>query len=474
MKGFRAILACLLLPGLACCSDLKQTSSEPSAPTIRSLSSLSIEALRERRYNSQLRIESVLSSPSAPSAYAEERGAPIAGSSSYMASYYSDELRVYARIDVPASAVPVDGYPVVLFLHGYIGIEQAPNPDLLNHKASYYSDMLEAYTGAGYLVITPGFRGHGTVSDIAAEGIEYLSTWDAGSYVSPLYYAIDTLNLLEGLNSLTQVNWSEFASASVRPNLKKIYVVGHSQGGDVALTVLAVAGENSTVETPIAAASIWAGCIGPRLTQLASYFPMQSTAEAFLDGSGQWTGRAVSNEGEINPNFVFGFPPEWIESPHPEEWTWQNQTWKLPGVSAALELKTTSMYDTFRTKVEDLQGISFKKAQADNGRDIIVHDPRVIESLAATEAGNFTEFLSEPLVLQFSDRDMYSPPAWNQTLCASINANGQTCDAHLYEGSTHSLKVSDKVWFSPAGTKPGFPTAIARDLALFRSHTSDK
>ncbi|MEM7277196.1 MAG: alpha/beta hydrolase, partial [Pseudomonadota bacterium] len=88
-----------------------------------------------------------------------------------------------------------------------------------------------------------------------------------------------------------------------------------------------------------------------------------------------------------------------------------------------------------------------------------------------TEAGNFTQFLSEPLVLQFSDRDMYSPPEWNLGLCASINTLGHTCNAHLYEGSTHSLKVSDKVWFSPTGTMPGFAVAIERDLALFRAQS---
>ncbi|MEM7279361.1 MAG: alpha/beta fold hydrolase, partial [Pseudomonadota bacterium] len=369
MRGGRTVLACLLVFGIAACSNVAPKSRETTAPSIRSLSSLSIEALRERHYNSQLQIESVLSSPSAPSAYAEERGGPIAASSSFMASYHSDQLRVYARIDIPASPMPVDGYPVVLFLHGYIGIDQAPDPDLLHHKASYYSEMLDAYTSAGYLVVTPGFRGHGTVNSIAAQGIEYLTTWDAGSYVSPLYYAIDTLNLLEGLGSLAQANWSEFSSSIVRPDLKQIHVVGHSQGGDVALTVLAVAGEGSMVETPIAAASIWAGCIGPRLTQLASYFPMQSTAEAFLDGSGQWTGRAISDEGKVNPNFIFGYPPEWIESPHPEAWTWQNETWKYPSVGAALKVKTASMYDTFRTKVEDLQGVTFEQAKDENGRD---------------------------------------------------------------------------------------------------------
>lgn len=133
-----------------------------------SLAALSVEALRKRSYHSSLRIEQRLGSDS-------DSARP------YIASYDSDGLRVYARIDVPTGPVPAAGYPVVVFLHGWAGIDAAPT-----------------------------FR---------------------------FYYADDS-NYGEMIDSYGRIN-----------------VVGHSQGGDVALIVAAVSGEGSSIKNAIAAAS---------------------------------------------------------------------------------------------------------------------------------------------------------------------------------------------------------------------------
>jgi len=153
---------------------------------IESLTQLSTKALRERRYGATITIEQAVA---------------LAPLNSYLASYLSDGLRVYARIDTPDSPQPDQGYPVVIFVHGWAGIEQAPTYDLYFRNHVDYSEMVENYVDAGFVVLTPGWRGHGTINDIPADGIEFMQAWDNGSYISPVFYAIDVLNLVDSLST---------------------------------------------------------------------------------------------------------------------------------------------------------------------------------------------------------------------------------------------------------------------------------
>jgi hypothetical protein len=47
----------------------------------------------------------------------------------FSVSFRYDGLRQYARVDVPLGAMPADGYPVVVFLHGWVGEQAAPAMD---------------------------------------------------------------------------------------------------------------------------------------------------------------------------------------------------------------------------------------------------------------------------------------------------------------------------------------------------------
>ena len=248
---------------------------------IDSLDSLSINTLREREYGgSTLRIEKTL---------AEEP------SVTHMASYRSDGLRVYSRIDIPSTAMPEKGYPVIIFVHGWMGIDAAPDTKFYFNDDSNYDAMIDAYVGAGFVVMTPGWRGHGTVNGVPADGIESMRAWDNSSYLSPVFYAIDVLNLLDSLSSFEAANL----------NLGNINMVSHSQGGDVALIALAITGEGSKVANQWSAASFWAGCFPARATQFVTYASMEKTAESFLSGDGSWNGTAVGASGEVNHDFCF-------------------------------------------------------------------------------------------------------------------------------------------------------------------------
>ncbi len=428
----------ILLPTAGCEPD-----AAPS-PHIASLTELATAALKQRRYGSS--IEVLETSDTKPY-------------TNYLASYDSEGLRLYTRIAVPPSTPPENGFPVVVFVHGWTGIERAPEYDFFYSGYKLYDEMIDAYVDAGFAVFIPGWRGHGTVNGIPADGIEFMQAYDNGSYLSPVFYAIDVLNLLDSLHT--------FEKAPV--DLSHVNLSSHSQGGDVALITLAVAGEGSRLETTINAASIWAGTFAPRFTQVATYHPMESSPEAFLSGDGSWTGSAVGANGVVNPHFIFAYPSDRIETVNPDEWSWQKDVWSRPHVYQALEFKFRQMYDTVNEYVGDINDAEFLLAVGDANVFQIQHDERVAAAMADIGAFHLHENLTESLVLQHSDRDFYSLPGWNADLCARINSAGGTCHDFEYPGNTHAFGVSERAWFSPPSTRPGFEVALARDIAVFRS-----
>lgn len=444
--GMRRWLTPLLLPVLAA---LAACPSEPETlaandPRVRSLDELSVESLRNRSYGSDIRIVKAVDSRPNPS---------------FLAAYDSDGLRVYTRIDLPADAAPDDGYPIVILIHGWVGIDNAPSIDFWYDTDSNYGQMIEAYVAAGFAVLVPGWRGHGTVEGIPADGIEFMRAWDNGSYVSPVFYAIDVLNLIDSVGKI-----------DVAPlDLDRINLVAHSQGGDVALTVLGVAGESSKLRNGISAASIWSGNIPPRMVQLETFWPMQTSPQAFLAGDGTWTGTASGSDGSVNPHYVFGYPADWIETPDPAAWTWQKDVWSNATVADALRVKLEQMYKAINDNVLEISDARYDMDLHDGSRTTIAHDARVIEGLSQIGAYDQEQYLSETLALHHSDRDFYSLPEWNAYLCRRANQAGGLCFDFTYPGNTHALRMSDHEWYSPAGTVEGFAIAIRRDIALFSS-----
>ena len=442
--SFGIVIAALLFV-----SACESTGTQKQATQLDSLSKLSIEFLRNRDYGSTLKIEKRIAN---------------AAHETLIASYNSDDLRVYSRIDLPSAAAAESGYPVVVFVHGWMGVDAAPSSDFYMDEESNYARMITAYVDAGFVVLTPGWRGHGTVNGIPAEGLEFMTAWDNSTYLSPVFYAIDVLNLFDSLATLE----------GTKLDLGNINLVSHSQGGDVALIALAVAGEGSKVGNQWSAASFWSACFPARATQFLTYNPMQKTPEAFLSGDGSWNGTALGANGEKNPNFVFGYPPDWIGTPHPEQWTWQNDSWSASTVAEVMELRLIQMYEAINTQVRDIDDASYELRIEPDGSTRVTHDPRISAAMAGIDAFEMEQYLTEPLVLQHSDRDFYSFPEWNADLCARVNAAGGACQDFEYPENTHSLGVSEQRWFSSEEAVPGFPIAIQRDLELFRRTDSGK
>ena len=447
------------------------------APTagscISSLDSLSMASLRSRQYQSSPRLIKQLGGNDGLSEYARYYSADgTPPFHSYMVSYQSDLRNVYARLDIPSTTMPARGYPVIIFAHGWVGQEKALNYNFGYDLTSLTGELINGYVDAGFIVITPGYLGHGTVDAVQAEGFDIMQSWDNATYLAPSFYAIDLLNLVEGLSFLNSSDWNKWASTiTLRPkaNLSAINLSGHSQGGDVALTALAVSGEDSSIKNTFAAASIWSGNIPSRFTQLETFAPMATTLQAFVSGDGTWNGTARGRDNSINQSFIFPWPSDYIgtlDASSPD-WTWQAEQWAEASVESVVRSRYKIMYDRINAQVEDSEAVSIKIEIDDEGKLKVKHPPKFEQQMLAIGGFDAVEFLTEPLVLHCSDKDYYSMPSWNLDLANRIAQRGGNAKAFIYNGNTHGLKRSRYSWFSPDGTANGFPQAIKRDILLF-------
>lgn len=123
-------------------------------------------------------------------------------------SYPSEGLKLNALQLTPKSVKPAAGYPVVIVNHGYIP------PDEYSTVNNYRS-ISDFYARQGYLVLKPDYRAHAD-----SEG-------DRAALFNRAAYALDVLNLIHGVDNLAEADRD------------RIYLYGHSMGGDVNLRVLA-------------------------------------------------------------------------------------------------------------------------------------------------------------------------------------------------------------------------------------------
>src|SRR5437868_3911100 len=93
-------------------SSLIQNLPTPPAQLANPLpNSLNVDYMRSQNYpGSNLTIEQTLD--------------PGSNYQRYIASYLSEGLKIYGLLTVPNGTKPVDGWPVIIFNHGYIPPEQ--------------------------------------------------------------------------------------------------------------------------------------------------------------------------------------------------------------------------------------------------------------------------------------------------------------------------------------------------------------
>lgn len=393
-------------------------------PALRSLRQLSIDGLRQRAFTFQstMTIEEQLGDATGSSDYSQFYGEPYYNT--YMASYQSDGLRVYSRVDLPPGQMPEAGWPVIIFAHGWVGAEGAPGYKFNYGAEAYYGDLLDAYVKAGFIVLTPGFRGHGTVKEVPAEGLAYIEAYDNGSYLSPIFYAIDILNLLGGVDSLEAVEWSAWGNDAIKVDANRIYLTGHSQGGDAAFTALTVS-TAPQMKNLFAAVSIWAGSIEGRIEQGAFFGAQEASADALTD-----------------PAYFAHMP------------SWWDPAWYPGNLTDGIAQKKAEMYDTVRTYVAD-------QANANPATNSLA------PVMARLDAARHVHYITVPLDLHYSDMDHYSIPEWNEGVVRKIRALGGSANAYLYAGNSHEFETAED--WSPADAVAGRESALERTIALFNS-----
>lgn len=226
LVGYLTLFFCLV----AC---KKKVNLEITKNTIHKVAPISIEGLQQRTYSSE--------------AFFEKNLEDTEKYKSKLISYTSDSLKIYALVTEPKSQKPKNGFPVVLFGHGFhptpknYGVSAKTGLDW--RPGDYYRGLPEVFAENGYVVITPDYRGHN-----ASEGFGFTKT----SYLASSYYAIDVLNLLSALQGFENCN------------SRAVFYLGHSMGGDVGLKVLLATNQ-------IKAASIWSGVSASVMEQVLYY-----------------------------------------------------------------------------------------------------------------------------------------------------------------------------------------------------------
>ncbi|MCK4799046.1 MAG: alpha/beta fold hydrolase [Spirochaetes bacterium] len=139
---------------------------------------------------------------------------------SYIISYFSDGLKLYALMNIPNSKMPENGYPVVIVNHGYIPPKKYSTIDSYKLVSSYFANN-------GFLTLKPDYRGH----DNSKKG-------EGGRPFNRFNYTEDVINLLYAVKNINKADTDN------------LFMYGHSMGGDITLRILEITDK-------VKAATLW-------------------------------------------------------------------------------------------------------------------------------------------------------------------------------------------------------------------------
>jgi dipeptidyl aminopeptidase/acylaminoacyl peptidase len=165
------------------------------------LDRFSFESLRSREYeNSLIVLERVL-----------KQGGRY---TSYLFSYQSDRRKVTGMANIPLPQEGRDQMPVVVMLRGFVEDEIYSTGLGTRNAANVFAEN-------GFVTLAPDFLGYGE-SDAPEDDV----WWER------LNKPVQVMNLLASLDSLPQVD------------TERVALWGHSNGGQIALSVLEISGKN--------------------------------------------------------------------------------------------------------------------------------------------------------------------------------------------------------------------------------------
>jgi dipeptidyl aminopeptidase/acylaminoacyl peptidase len=186
----------------------------------------------------------------------------------YYSSYLSEGLKIFALLTVPNGEMPPNGWPAIVFNHGYI-------PPAEYRTTERYVNYVDQLARNGYIVFRIDYRGHDR-----SEGAP------SGAYGDP-DYLVDVLNAVSSIQRFPQAD------------ADKIGIWGHSMGGFLALRAMVVTRE-------IKAGVIWAGVVGSYPDMLNNWRRSSSSPLPTIQpGFRRWRQAWIEDFGtpEQNPEF---------------------------------------------------------------------------------------------------------------------------------------------------------------------------
>jgi dipeptidyl aminopeptidase/acylaminoacyl peptidase len=192
---------------------------------------------------------------------------PGVGYSRYYVSYISEGLKIYALMTVPDGEVPITGWPVIIFNHGYI----PPDVYVTTQRYIAYVDLIAR---AGYIVFRSDYRGHDRSEGEAR-----------GTYSRP-DYVVDVLNAVASMKRYPDADKN------------RIGMWGHSMGGYITLRSMVVTND-------IRAGVIWAGVVASYEDLLYNWRRGTGPPTVSTPRPGSWRSTLVQTYGspEENPEF---------------------------------------------------------------------------------------------------------------------------------------------------------------------------
>lgn len=138
-------------------------------------------------------------------------------------SFSVNGIKQYALMSTPKLTKPNGGYPVIILIHGHI-------PPKQYSTFNSYKYMFSRFANSEFVTIKPDLRGHGRSE----------SGDDFDMNLSKLHYTQDILGLIDALKKNQDIDYNN------------IFVLGHSNGGDITLRLI------TARPNLIKAATLWA------------------------------------------------------------------------------------------------------------------------------------------------------------------------------------------------------------------------
>lgn len=201
---------------------------------------------------------------------------PLKGLSAEVGKFTVDGLVQYALLLQPNDGMPVSGWPVIIFNHGF-----HPEPHnngrrtldgVTDRPGDYYRQIPQALARRGFLVVVPDYRGHNDSSGAAFTLQES----------SPRWYVRDVLGLIETLKH------------DARANMDHLFMLGHSMGAEVTLYAAAELGDQ------LKGASIWSAYV-PTVAEMSTQHPEVEAVSLFEQSySSNYSPNYISTNSSIN------------------------------------------------------------------------------------------------------------------------------------------------------------------------------